>query len=614
MCKIILLLLLLVILLIVLLWICLPHKENYHELNGASDRLLNDQQVLQFQRFLEFYPPDKQLIKKNLSNIPIFVTNLQRHSARRNKLLIDAKRAGININIITGIDYKNLNINENGQSKETIMLAKQPITYNNTRVLPEPAVLACCLSHIQVILHLSKMQGDIFLIIEDDVNLPIIQYWEKSLLDIIRDETPSDWEWLSIYSGNCENRDVSSSIQDTVENVCWGCVAYLVNKKGIKKLISKLIVNNTINFDKFHDYPISDVLLPRLIKSYTCNFSYLFPINSEVINSTLHKWQTPESIDMQSKIADSYIKQSNVESKWKQFIAIQNKISYLDKHILNVKDKKLGYLLREIDVKANIFSDNNIVNNEHRQYERCKNNLTNLKLLSNKISQYTRGNYEEIPKIIHQIWIGPKDPPMKLLDSVKQFVTNNPFWSYRLWREEDIEKLDLCNYEAYLQEKSYAGKADILRYEILWKFGGIYIDADSLYLGKKDLTDLISAKSGFFCAYETHDKTIGLSNGTIGCTQYNPIMYLLVKATNIKNLQLCPDIPAFITLGPYLLDKILKFLITYITIFPADAFYPVWWMEKTTLSINELKQKYGTRSYLYQYGYTTNSYETHEIM
>ena len=258
--------------------------------------------------------------------------------------------------------------------------------------------------------------------------------------------------------------------------------------------------------------------------------------------------------------------------------------------------------------------DKSNIPNIRRNYCYCYLEDPNKTQFCKLIQNYYKSNPQKIDKIIHQIWIGPKEPPKVLLESVEQFVTNNPLWSYRLWREEDIEKLDFINYEAYLQEKSYAGKADILRYEILWKFGGIYIDADSLYLGKKDLTDLIHSKSGFFCAYETNDKNVGLSNGTIGCTQYNPIMYLLVKATNIKNLQLCPNIPAFITLGPYLLDKILKFLKDYITIFPSVAFYPVWWMQKTTLSIPEIKKKYSATSYLYQYGYTTNSYESHEFM
>jgi mannosyltransferase OCH1-like enzyme len=45
-----------------------------------------------------------------------------------------------------------------------------------------------------------------------------------------------------------------------------------------------------------------------------------------------------------------------------------------------------------------------------------------------------------VPKIIHQIWIGPKPPPTNLMDTWKNM---NPDFKYILWNEQRIaEDLD----------------------------------------------------------------------------------------------------------------------------------------------------------------------------
>ena len=47
---------------------------------------------------------------------------------------------------------------------------------------------------------------------------------------------------------------------------------------------------------------------------------------------------------------------------------------------------------------------------------------------------------------------------------------------------EDVESLLKKNKEIYDSERNYGAKVDILRYEIIYNKGGIYIDADSIAL------------------------------------------------------------------------------------------------------------------------------------
>ena len=101
-----------------------------------------------------------------------------------------------------------------------------------------------------------------------------------------------------------------------------------------------------------------------------------------------------------------------------------------------------------------------------------------------------------IPKIIHQIWIGPKTPPNNLMDTWKNKHEKEGF-EYILWTEKEMKKRgfvsQLRNRLNEMQE--FAGKADILRWEILYEYGGIYIDADSFCL--EPITDLINKYKAF---------------------------------------------------------------------------------------------------------------------
>ena len=92
-----------------------------------------------------------------------------------------------------------------------------------------------------------------------------------------------------------------------------------------------------------------------------------------------------------------------------------------------------------------------------------------------------------IPKIIHQIWIGTKPAPTKLMDTWKD---KNPDFTYIRWNEKEIKKRKLTlNCSNRINEiEEINGKADIIRWEILYEYGGIYIDLD--YICNKSFDDL----------------------------------------------------------------------------------------------------------------------------
>lgn len=88
----------------------------------------------------------------------------------------------------------------------------------------------------------------------------------------------------------------------------------------------------------------------------------------------------------------------------------------------------------------------------------------------------------KIPKIIHQIYEDLAGPPTSLLKIAESWRELNPDWEYRFWNKNDIEVF-LKEYYPELIEKYNAfpynvQRWDAIRYLILYKLGGLYVDMD----------------------------------------------------------------------------------------------------------------------------------------
>lgn len=127
---------------------------------------------------------------------------------------------------------------------------------------------------------------------------------------------------------------------------------------------------------------------------------------------------------------------------------------------------------------------------------------------------------EKIPRIIHQIWLGSALPDelLWMVATWKNFCAEHG-WSYILWTDADVASLHLYNQDLYDEARNFGMKSDIARLEILYRFGGFYVDIDCEYV--KSLQDLIS-----------YDLVIGLqplasgflqvNNALIGSSQRHP--------------------------------------------------------------------------------------------
>jgi hypothetical protein len=179
-----------------------------------------------------------------------------------------------------------------------------------------------------------------------------------------------------------------------------------------------------------------------------------------------------------------------------------------------------------------------------------------------------------IPKIIHQIWIGPKPKPTKFMDTWKE---KNPDFEYICWSEEEIEKRQFvfkCQ-EKIDEIEEINGKADILRWEILYKYGGVFLDADSICIEPID-DELLNKKC--FAGWEQEEVREGLiATGTIGFPPEHPLVKAAISwILNNEVSQKKAGLMAWQSVGPGLLTRMYNTgLFKDLHIFPSYAFLPI---------------------------------------
>ena len=178
-----------------------------------------------------------------------------------------------------------------------------------------------------------------------------------------------------------------------------------------------------------------------------------------------------------------------------------------------------------------------------------------------------------IPRIIHQIWLGPLKPPQDAMDSWKQ---KHSGWEYRLWTEDNLP--ELVNNQAFLDSDNFPQKADILRYEILQQFGGVYMDADVYCL--KAIDDLyaewLSDGSELVAAVEGNEKHPELiANTFIAAVKGHGFMDQMVEGIDITK-----EGGAWEITGPQYFTESIQLSKPIVRLLSAKTFFPIHHKDK----------------------------------
>ena len=205
----------------------------------------------------------------------------------------------------------------------------------------------------------------------------------------------------------------------------------------------------------------------------------------------------------------------------------------------------------------------------------------------NNLCSVTQSKSLKIPKIIHQIWLGSEFPEKYKLFQ-QSWIKHHPDWEYKLWQEADIEKLPLHNRALYDAARNYGEKSDIARYEILYMFGGLYVDTDYECIKP---CDIFHYSYDFYIGIQPLDtNSAQLGIGLIGAAPGHQLLNYAIKGLPASAQQTQQIV---VKTGPFYFTRIFCLYarqVPGITIaFPATFFYPRGYNQSFEERVNWLK-------------------------
>jgi mannosyltransferase OCH1-like enzyme len=165
----------------------------------------------------------------------------------------------------------------------------------------------------------------------------------------------------------------------------------------------------------------------------------------------------------------------------------------------------------------------------------------------------------------------------------------NPRWDLLTWRESPR----LRNQREFARAETFAGKADVLRYEILAEHGGVYVDCD-----EEPLRPLDELELGGVTAFAGFEAKAWIANGVIGAAPGHPAIETVVRALP-ASVRRHDGGPVHAT-GPGLLTR------TWlkrpdVRLFPPIVFYPVHWSRKAELGPPYPAESFGVQHWAHSW-------------
>jgi inositol phosphorylceramide mannosyltransferase catalytic subunit len=117
-----------------------------------------------------------------------------------------------------------------------------------------------------------------------------------------------------------------------------------------------------------------------------------------------------------------------------------------------------------------------------------------------------------IPRVIHQIWVGPAPFPDEYATHQETWRTHNTGWELHFWRDDNLPP-GLTRPEVYDSSRTPWERADILRLEVVNRFGGVHVDADFECL--RPIEPLLDDSVEFFIGYRKPGHVNGALFGAV---------------------------------------------------------------------------------------------------
>jgi FkbM family methyltransferase len=167
----------------------------------------------------------------------------------------------------------------------------------------------------------------------------------------------------------------------------------------------------------------------------------------------------------------------------------------------------------------------------------------------------------------------------------------HPTWEVKVWR--DPIKADGFLLEKYWRKvKTGAGLADLIRLDVLFRFGGVYVDSDIKLIRPLDVL-----AQHYDCFIASEDG-VNLTNALVGARKQSPAIYRIIDYLNKNEPDW--DLPPNIATGPVLFAAQLKWS-HEITVLPRETFYS--YSYTTTLDKDKLVHRHSYGEHLWHHSW-----------
>lgn len=185
-----------------------------------------------------------------------------------------------------------------------------------------------------------------------------------------------------------------------------------------------------------------------------------------------------------------------------------------------------------------------------------------------------------IPKWIHHVWPGSDPFRAEFHRFRASWFAHHPDWNFSFSRTGFGDRLS-GEVRSFMDDPRYTAvvKSDVLRFELLRAYGGIYADTDMECL--RPFEPLLG--NDFFCGYESDGM---LCPSLVGSAPEHPLTEVLVSAALERIRAAGPEranaTPNEVS-GPFLLTELARGR-SDCRAYPASYFYPIGWWETHRLN------------------------------
>jgi len=175
-----------------------------------------------------------------------------------------------------------------------------------------------------------------------------------------------------------------------------------------------------------------------------------------------------------------------------------------------------------------------------------------------------------IPKIIHQVWVGPKPMSDLMKECVNSWKEKHPDWQHILWDNDKIEGFDFPEKHLLKLRINYGMQSDIIRLAVLREYGGVYADTDMRCIKSFDGLIHLPNHDGFI-GKDPYDNN--LCNSLIAAKKQAKFLDIMLKKIAKSDLSKDGFKETLDLTGPLFLNQMVRqYFINKVKIFPGKYF------------------------------------------